>query len=381
MKSAVIGIGKGMSLKSLLLSSDDSTVRVLRRVLNDLEIGVDLCPETDAAIRKITRERFEAVIVDCHSLEEAGSVLRSVRAAPVNKRALTIVLVESQVGLRGGFEVGAHFVLHKPLAGERTRASFRAVRALMKRERRLQLRVPVQVPIECRGFGQYRAKTLDLCEGGMAVQFAGRVGEEKTLRFALDLPGLGRRLELNGEMAWKGNSHQAGVRFKDVTEEQRSTLRQWISSQLPEPEQDDPPVACNLTDLSPGGCYLRTSSPFPMRTRVVLSIRAGDYEIHAVGIVRIAHPEFGMGVEFLQANTEQREQVIRMIEYLRSNHDRVPVLQVSPEGLEPSTAEAEGSQASGTYDALVDLFRQKSQAPVEDFLQYLEQQRQALEAQ
>src|ERR1019366_6501492 len=50
-----------MGLKSLLLSSDEKTVRVLRRVLSDLEIGVEHCTAVDEAIRRITRQRFEAI--------------------------------------------------------------------------------------------------------------------------------------------------------------------------------------------------------------------------------------------------------------------------------------------------------------------------------
>ena len=42
-----------MNLKTLLLSSDDTTVRVLRRVLSDLEIGIEHCLNSDAAIRRI----------------------------------------------------------------------------------------------------------------------------------------------------------------------------------------------------------------------------------------------------------------------------------------------------------------------------------------
>jgi hypothetical protein len=54
-----------MSLKSLVLCSDEKIVRVLRRVLSDLDIGIEHCTEPDGAIRKLTRERFEAVIIDC----------------------------------------------------------------------------------------------------------------------------------------------------------------------------------------------------------------------------------------------------------------------------------------------------------------------------
>jgi len=386
-----------MNLKSLLLSSDEKTVRVLRRVLSDLEIDVEHCSAADDAIRRITRQRFEAIIVDGANAEEASQVFRGAKAAPVNKRALAIVLVESPVGLKGGFEMGAHFVLHKPLAVERAKASFRAVRALMKRERRLQMRVAVQIPVECYGSGRYKAKTLDLCEGGMAIQFSGRVAKENSLRFSLDLPGMDEKLEIYGELAWEGNGDQAGVRFKNATGEQRNTLRQWLKSQLPEPEPDDPPVNCRLTDLSLGGCYLTTNSPFPRGTRVILSIKTSDLEVRAGGVVLVAHPEFGMGVEFLQTTTEQRDQVLRMITILRANRDTSPQLQVEPDGLETSlpghgvamfqssagqasTTRASATEVPGNEDTLVDLFRHKFHVPVDIFLQQMREQRQSVEA-
>src|ERR1700682_5510146 len=226
-----------MELKSLLLSYDKKTVRVRRRVLSDLEIDVEHCSVVDDAIRRITRQRFEAIIVDGANVEKAGNVLRGAKASPVNSRALGIVLVEPSVGLKGGFEIGAHFVLHKPLAVERAKGSFRAVRALMKRERRLQLRVAVQIPVECYGAGRYKATTLDLSEGGMAIHFIGRIAKENQLRFSLALPGMDQKLEIYGELAWEGTGDQAGVRFKNATDEQRNTIRQWLNSQLPEPEQ------------------------------------------------------------------------------------------------------------------------------------------------
>jgi DNA-binding response OmpR family regulator len=376
-----------MELKSLLLSSDEKTVRVLRRVLSDLEIGVEHCSTVDDAVRRITRQRFEAIIVDGAIVEKAGAVLRGAKASPVNSRALGIVLVENAVGLKGGFEMGAHFVLHKPLSVERAKASFRAVRALMKRERRLQLRVAVQIPVECNGSGAYKAKTIDLCEGGMAIQFSGRVAKENSLRFSLELPGMDQKLEIYGEVAWEGNGNQAGVRFTNATNEQRNLIRQWLSSHLPEPEQDDPPVSCRLSDLSLGGCYLTTSSPFPRGTRVVLSIKTANLEVHAGGLVLVAHPEYGMGVVFLQTTTEQRDQVYRMITTLRTNGDKSPEIQVDPDGLE--TPLPDGSLAafpvsaaklSATDDTLVDLFRHKFQVPVESFLQQMREQHQSAES-
>ena len=58
-----------MALKSLVLCSDEKIVRVLRRVLGDLDIDLELCPDSEAALRKLTRQRFEAIIVDCEPKE------------------------------------------------------------------------------------------------------------------------------------------------------------------------------------------------------------------------------------------------------------------------------------------------------------------------
>ncbi len=382
-----------MNLKSLLLSSDENTVRILRRVLSDLEIGAEHVSTVDGAIRLITRTRFDAIIVDSASIKAAGSLMKAAQAAPVNKRALLIVLVEPSVGLKGGFEMGAHFVLYKPLAVERAKSSFRAVRALIKRERRLQLRVPVQVPVECKGTNHYKAKTIDLCEGGMALQFSRRVTKETSFKFCLELPGLGRKLEILGELAWAGTDDQVGVRFKNPTDEQRQLLRDWLAMHLPESEQDDP-LICRLTDMSIGGCYLTTDSPFPRGARVILSIKSGKAEMHAGGVVLVTHPEFGMGVQFLQTTAEQQDQVHNIITALRKTGETSPELHVEADGMEEqSPADGLGkfkgfaglgpprgaapNEELAPVDALVELFREKYQLPVETFMQELREQRQA----
>ncbi|MGA9355637.1 MAG: PilZ domain-containing protein [Terriglobales bacterium] len=366
-----------MNLKSLLLSSDEKTVRVLRRVLGDLEISIEHCTGSDAALRRITRQRYEAIVVDCSDRENAANVLRATKAAPVNKRALSIILVENNVGLKGGFEMGAHFVLHKPLTVERAKASFRAVRALMKSERRLQLRVPIELSIDCIGASHYPARTFDLCEGGMAIQFTGRKAREASLRFVLQLPGIDakshpEKLELPGELAWEGDESRAGVRFKDLTDSQRSALRKWLASRLPETEPDDPPVLCRLKEVSDAACYLTTSSPFPKFSRVILSLPNASPAIHAGGVVRLAHPEFGMGIEFLHSTPEQKEYVGRIVEAMRDGGDSFD-LHVEPDGLETGQEESPIVPHSPAEDALVHLFRLQARAPVEVFLEHLHQ--------
>ena len=124
-----------MSLRALLLCSDEKIVRVLRRILGDLDMDLELCAHADSALYRLTRRRFEGIIVDCEA-EGASQVLRSARSAPCNRQAVAVAIVQPVTGLREVFSLGAHFVLYKPVSSERAKASFRAARALMKRERR-----------------------------------------------------------------------------------------------------------------------------------------------------------------------------------------------------------------------------------------------------
>jgi len=346
-----------MSLKALLLCSDAKIVRVLRRVLGDLDIAVELCADADSALRKLTRQRFEAIIVDCAD-DGANDVLKSARSAPCNKQAVAVAIVEPIVGLKAVFDVGAHFVLYKPVTGERAKSSFRAARALMKSERRRNVRVGVQIPVVMRGSGagsNMKVSTIDLSEGGMAVNI--QHGRRPTGRWqiAFTLPGTQTSLELPAEFAWEGTADQAGLRFQQISPEATRQLREWLKKNSPEVEQDDPPIRCQLTDLSLGGCYLEIASPFPASSRVALSMRAGGVEVRAQGVVRVMHPDKGMGIEFTQATPEHRAAVEKFLGVLHENRTLSPELLVDPEGLE---TEPGRRQSSSEYmdDPLLQLF-------------------------
>jgi len=349
------GVGALMSLKSLVLCSDEKIVRVLRRVLGDLDIGVELCADSDSALRKLTRQRFEAIIVDVTD-DGASEVLRSARNAPCNKQAVAVAIVEPIIGLKAVFNIGAHFVLYKPVSSERAKSSFRAARALMKSERRRNARVAVQIPVVLRSpeaGGNMKVTTIDLSEGGMAVNMPNKRRPTGRWQIAFSLPGTEAALELPAEFAWEGTSAQAGLRFQQISPEATQQLREWLKQNSPEEEQDDPPIRCQLTDLSLGGCYLEISSPFPASSRVTLSMRAAAVEVRAHGVVRIMHPEKGMGVEFTQTTPEHRAAVEKFLEVLNENRTLSPELLVEPEGLE---SESSARPPADSDDPLLQLF-------------------------
>jgi c-di-GMP-binding flagellar brake protein YcgR len=346
-----------MGLKALVLCSDEKIVRVLRRVLGDLDIEVELCANADAALRKLTRNRYEAIVADL-SDDGASGVVSSARNAPCNKQAVAVAIVEPAVGLKAAFQTGAHFVLYKPVSSERAKSSFRAARALMKSERRRNIRVAVQIPVVMRSSeagANMKVTTIDLSEGGMAIALPSRKRPVGRWQIAFTLPGTGKELEISAEFAWESAKEQGGLRFVQTSADSSLQLREWLRQNSPEAEQDDPPIRCQLTDLSLGGCYLEISSPFPASSRVTLSMRAGGIEVRVQGIVQIMHPDKGMGVKFTQNTAEHRTALEKFLGVLTDNRSLMPELLVQAEGLETETTQRQPS-VTDTEDPLLQLF-------------------------
>jgi CheY-like chemotaxis protein len=363
------------ALQALLLCSDDKVVRVLRRVLTDLEIGVEHCTHLDLAVQKLTRQRFEAVIVDCTTPTIAAKILKGIKSAPANNRAIAVAIINSQEDLKRAFELGAHFVLQKPIVLDRTKASFRSVRALMKRERRRHARIPVElsVKIHMENAGRtVHVHTADLSENGIAIKT--RVQLPPSFGLEFELPGSPSGIRCRGEIAWEGKPLQ-GIRFRDLPESASAELKSWIARQLLS-EPDDPPVNCRLTDLSVSACYLETESPFPVRTRLQITMRVRDIELHINGMVRVMHPASGMGVQFTDRTVEGGRELENFIHTLVSTEGAAPEVDVTPDSIDNSPEAFAEQQTGGNHgDPLLSLFHRGSQFTADEFHAELHKQR------
>ena len=159
------------------------------------------------------------------------------------------------------------------------------------------------------------------------------------------------------------------------------------------PRLDQPPTAAatpvrshrwRLTDISAGACYLEASNPFPDNTPVLLSIRVVDTECLLEGVVRVSHPQTGMGVEFTRAQGyDQRARVAELIGHLMDSHE-VPRIFVGwkedrarDEGKHAVTSPAPGA-APESSDPLLELIRAGPSFTVEQFQNALRSQRLAV---
>lgn len=367
-----------MTFQALLVSKDEEAVGVLTAVLSGFGLEVQPCEYPDAVMR-LSEQKFDAVLVDFDDPRNAALVLQNASKPATGNNAVTIALLSDKTKVRKVFGAGANFVLYKPVSEAQAQVSLRAATALIKRERRRSFRVPVQVPLQLRveNGAETEAILLDLSEGGMDVLAAQPLYPSAAVSARFSLPGASE-IEPHGEVAWANPNGQSGVRFTDISEPLRNTLRQWVAANAPELPPDDPePVSeCKLTDLSLGGCYVETSSPFPEHSGIVLSLRVEDAEVEAEGMVRVMHPEFGMGIEFATHTPKQRQQVEGFIKLLTGRPGTVPELSVTPRALIAGQEYVHhASDEEEMEDPLLELLRGGTALGQEEFLKALRQQR------
>ncbi len=367
-----------MSFRALLVTKDDQAVEILAPVLSDFGLMVHCCGYADA-VCLVSEQKFQAVLVDFDDPHSAALVLQNAGNATFENHAITVALLNDRSKVRSAFGVGANFVLYKPIAADQAEATLRAATALIKRERRNSFRVPVQVPVKLRlesGNEPIEGILLDLSEHGMDVLAAQPLYSSAGLFARFTLPDSPSELEFHGEVAWANPNGESGIRFREMPESLRASLRGWLQDHATQlPAEEPASVAdCQLTDLSLGGCYVETPSPFPERTHVILTLRAASVEFQVQGLVRVMHPSHGMGIEFAVRTAGQRRQTETFIQFLTSRPGIHPELLVSPHTL-ASEAELSGAQANDMDDPLLDLLRNHESFSQEMFLETLRSQR------
>jgi DNA-binding response OmpR family regulator len=368
-----------MTLQALLVSKDDEAADVLSRVLASFGVAVERFSEIEIAEQRLGEHRFDSLIVDFDEPEIAGRLLQA--GASATPRALiTMALVRDEGSIRRILQTGAKFVLHKPVAAEQASATLRAVTAMLRRERRRSFRVAVQLPVQLHtpGSEEVEGIMLDLSQTGMEVLAAQPLHTAALIGLRFRLPDGSAEIDTHGEVAWANSNGQSGVRFLDTPAAQVEKLKAWLLSNTPEapPDEAEPVSVCKLTDLSLGGCYLETESPFPEHALVDLCLKAANMEIHADGMVRVMHPASGMGVEFPSRTSEQRQTVADFIDFLTSRPGVVPELLISPKSLVADDVQFSGSGTEEHLeDPLLELLRNGQSLTREQFLAELHRQR------
>ena len=224
-----------MTLSALLVCVDETAADVLRRVLEELSIRVESCPDFARAAIRLAQERFDLVIVDGGSNAEVISMLRDTRLSRLNDATLAVAVVAGQESIREMFSLGVNFVLYKPVAYDRALSSLRAARAVMRKEKRKSARTTVHAhaTADYANVEQEKATLVDLAQDGMQVRFGKKIPPVSKVYFQFKLPGQSSYVRLSGQLVWQDWNGRAGFQFLDVPKASRRLLTDFLAAHAP----------------------------------------------------------------------------------------------------------------------------------------------------
>jgi hypothetical protein len=232
-----------MTLSALLVCGDKAAAEVLVRVLKELSIGVESCPDFARASIRLAQDRFDVVIVEGPSNAEVIGLLRDTRLSRLNDATLAVAVVSGQESIREMFSMGVNFVLYKPVDHERALSSLRAARTLMRKEKRKSGRAPVHAhaAVDYANAQSEKATLVNLAEDGMAVLFGKRLPPTSKVYFQFRLPQQSSSVRLSGQVVWQDWNGRAGVQFVDVPKSSRRLLTDFLEANLAREREEQLP--------------------------------------------------------------------------------------------------------------------------------------------
>jgi hypothetical protein len=112
----------------------------------------------------------------------------------------------------------------------------------------------------------------------------------------------------------KNQSARAGVR------DRRYAIRFPFAADVEIIDMESGARASGVTsDLSLGGCFVCTSKPLPVGTRLRVTMTRKGQTVEALAVTRILKPRIGMGIEFIDVESPYDDVLSRWIEQVRQS--------------------------------------------------------------
>lgn len=216
-----------MPLQALLISRDGDAVSVLQKVMRQLDVESEVCAELQPAVERLAQGATSAVVVD-YDVEHATELLKLMRQNYPGT-CVALAMVKGLASIQAAYDMGANFVLIKPVSPDAASRSLAEATALVRRmlRRPSRLVVPTLAYVTFEG-GHDQAIILDISEGGMAIQGLRPLEARGPLRLHFDLPGWLHGMNLAAEIIWTDPSGRAGLRFLELSEDEQRCLQDWV---------------------------------------------------------------------------------------------------------------------------------------------------------
>ena len=218
---------------ALFVSRDEAANRLITGVMLEHRIAIENSADLSGALDRLSRHKFEAVVIDFSLGEQATTSLQKLRSSS-NRTAVSFALTNGSHETTRALNQGFRFVLERPLTTKSIQHTLRVAYGLIVRERRRYFRYSISVPVvfSPKGEASVYGRTINISEGGLAISSSPplTLGGEGTALFTLPDPSL--RVTAECRVCWNKESGDAGLAFMSLPFEVASELQTWLAQKL-----------------------------------------------------------------------------------------------------------------------------------------------------
>jgi CheY-like chemotaxis protein len=194
--------------------------------------SLDLRKDAASAVELASRRHLDGIIIDCDDIAEGVAALAEIRNSHSNKQTPIVAVVNGATSVEGALELGANFVIGKPISEGRLQNVLDVAIPKMEREHRRYFRYEIGLPVRLHNdHGQsFPTKMKNISEGGLATRRIDPLSLDGLVIVEFDIPSVPQHaLRAKAEVIWS-DSFATGLRFLYIERESAFTLRQWLSS-------------------------------------------------------------------------------------------------------------------------------------------------------
>ena len=221
-----------MGLECLVVTSDTTLLGHVQASLGTHGASLHLRQDSASAIEFVSRRHLDGLVIDCDDVPGGTEALGALRNAPANKQTLILAVVNNWTSSEEALDLGADFVLCKPIQQTRLRSVVDTAMAKMEREHRRYFRYVYDLPVQFRNpLGHsFSGRMQNVSEGGLAIKLIDPVGLTGVVNVEFELPSVEpQTFHAKADVVWS-DSFMMGLRFLYIEKNSAIAIQTWLSS-------------------------------------------------------------------------------------------------------------------------------------------------------
>jgi CheY-like chemotaxis protein len=221
-----------MALDCLVVTCDPTLLGQIKANFSAHGASVDLRQDSASAVELASRRHWDGLIIDCDDVAGGAEALVNMRSSRSNQQTLIVAVLNGSTSVEKALDLGANFVLCKPIEESRLRGVLDIAIPKMEREHRRYFRYEIDLPVRVQNHldQSFNSRMKNVSEGGMAVKLVDPVHLKGVVPVAFDIPSIEPQpFRAKADIVWS-DSFAMGLRFLHIEKDCEAALQSWLRS-------------------------------------------------------------------------------------------------------------------------------------------------------